>query len=354
MSDHSFFTRLLRHRWWWSLLLLIVLPISLRGAVKAWYSNSNQILDWLPEDFEATQQLVRFYGLFGTDEILMISWEGCTLEDPRVAPYRERLLAPVPTPAGPQPLFREVLTGPSIQKFFQSPPLSMSASEARERMRGWVVADDGHATSLIALVSPAGEANRAAAVAHVFSAASEIENLPQDSLHVAGPTIEGVSVDQASQERLLLLNLVSWATCLLIMLVCLRSLRATILVFLLALFNEQLSMALIHYTGSHLDSILLLTANLTFVLTISVGIHLVNYYRDALESGDPRTAVPRACRAAWKPTTLATLTTALGLVSLMVSEISRLRSSEAIRRQPSRWGCWSRCCTSRCISTSGR
>jgi predicted RND superfamily exporter protein len=325
MSDDGFVTRLLRHRWGWTLLMFIVLPISIRGAVLAWHAKENQVLDWLPDRFEATQQLTRFYGLFGSDEILMIGWEGCTFEDPRVSAYRERLLAPVPTLVGRQPLFREVLTGPRIQAFFESPPLSMKTQEARERMAGWVMSPDGQTTCLIALVSEAGAADRHAAVAHVFAVAAKIDGLDRGRLHVAGPTIEGVSIDQASEARLLELNLASFGICVLIMLVCLRSIRATVVIFLLALFNEQLSMALIHYAGSHLDSILLLTANLTFVLTISIGIHLVNYYRDALHDGPGKLAVQRACRAAWKPTVLATLTTALGLISLAVSEIKPIR-----------------------------
>jgi len=155
----------------------------------------------------------------------------------------------------------------------------------------------------------------------VFAAADRVAGLSSQAIHVAGPTIEGVAVDEASQSGLLALNLASFAICLAIMVVCLGSLRAALLVFLIALFNEQLSMALVHYTGCHLDSILLLTANLTFVVTVSIGIHLVNYYRDAMITGNLEDAVARACRAAWTPTFLATLTTALGLVSLTVSRI---------------------------------
>lgn len=325
MSKTPFLTRLLWFRWAWFLLLLVVLPISLRGAVKAWQSNRNEILDWLPDGFEATEQLARFVELFGSDEILMISWEGCTLDNGLIGTYRERLLAPVPTPNGSRPLFREVLTGPAVEEFFQSPPLSLSRAEAHERMAGWIVSADGRDTCLIALVSAVGAANRHAAVGHVFDTAQDMEGLSPERLHVAGPTIEGVSIDQASQAYLLELNLASYAVCMLIMVVCLRSVRAAAVVFLLALFNQQLSMALIHYTGSHMDSILLLTANLTFVLTISIGIHLVNYYRDALGSGGARDAVRRACHVAWKPTLLATVTTALGLISLTVSEVKPIK-----------------------------
>jgi len=317
----SLLERLLRYRWSLSLLLVVVLPFTLRGAINAWHSNSNEIADWLPDDFEATRQLQRFVSLFGSDELLMISWDGCTLDDSRIATFRERLLAPVATETGEVVYYREVFTGPAILESFRSPPLSMSEKDALDRMTGWIVSADGHTTCLVALVSEAGAFDRHAAVTHVFATADGIAGLSADKIHVAGPTIESVAVDQASQSNLLELNLASFAICLLIMVLSLRSLRAAMLVFLLALFNEQLSMALVYYTGSHFDSILLLAANLTFVLTVSVGMHLVNYYRDAMSHGAVDDAVMRACRAAWKPTLLATTTTALGLISLTVSQI---------------------------------
>jgi len=325
MSESGMLTRLLRLRWAWIALLILVLPISLFGAVAAFKGLYNDILDWLPARFESTQQLVRFASIFGSDEILMISWPGCTFEDDRIPEFREELLSPVDLGYGTYPLFRLVITGPEIREYFQSKPLSMTEEEATQRMGGWVASRDGQTTCMIALVSEAGGYNRRASVDHVFATADKVAGLSSDDIHVAGPTIEGVSIDEASGTNLLELNLASYAVCLVIMLICLRNVRATILVFLLALFNEQLCMALIHYTGSHMDSILLLSANLTFVLTIAVGIHLVNYYRDAIQKLPPKQALGDACHAAWKPTALATLTTALGLISLAVSDIKPIK-----------------------------
>jgi len=188
-------------------------------------------------------------------------------------------------------------------------------------MTGWVVSHDRRLTCIVALVSPAGEANRHAAVAHVRASADRVEGLSADSIHIAGSTLEGVAIDEASQSRLLTLNLASFTVCLLIMVACLKAFRAAIVVLMIALFNEQLSMALIHYCGTQMNSILLLTANLTFVITISICIHLVNYYREATHVCSPKEAPLRACQAALQPPLLATITTALGLISLTPSEI---------------------------------
>ena len=317
----AFLERLLKYRWTLSLLILAVFPFSMRGAVKAFQGISNRIVDWMPDEFQATQDYYRFFGLFGSDELLMISWDGCTLVDQRIDFLRDALLAPVETSEGQRPLFRQVITGPDVLDFYQSEPLAMDREEALERMGGWVVSQDHQLTCMIALISDPEKADRHAAVAHVLDSANRVPGLSSDSVHIAGPTMESVAIDRASQSRLLWLNFASFSICLLIMMVCLKAFRAAIVVLMIALFNEQLSMALIYYCGTQMNSILLLTANLTFVMTISICIHLVNYYRDALKASSPEKAPLRACQAALQPTMLATLTTALGLVSLTASQI---------------------------------
>jgi hypothetical protein len=233
--------RLLQYRWTLSLLFIAVLPVSIWGAVQAFRSISNRVVDWMPADFPATQEYYRFFGLFGSDELLMISWEDCRLDDPRIKPYRDALLAPAATPDGPRPLFREVITGPDVLASFQDKPLSMSREEALDRMTGWIVSPDHQQTCLIALVATTayGEADRHAAVEHVRAAADQVAGLSAELIHVAGPTIEGVAIDRASLARLLPLNVASFAVCMLIMAVCLRNLRAALVVLAIALLTPH-------------------------------------------------------------------------------------------------------------------
>ena len=217
--------------------------------------------------------------------------------------------------------FRYVVSGRESLEFYLSEPLELSRDEALERMQGWILSEDGETTCLTALVSTAGANDRRAAVAFARQAAEEVEGLEPSAIRMAGPTIEGVAIDDASQQGLLQLNGYSFAICFGILAICLKHFRAALLVFSLALFNEQLSLALIHWLGTDLDSILLLAVNLTFVLSISVGVHLVNYYRDALNETEEQEAPGEALRVALWPTCIATATTGLGLVSLGISDV---------------------------------
>jgi predicted RND superfamily exporter protein len=312
-----FLNNLLKFRWPLVIALFAILPWSLQAAWTSWLSNSNNVEDWVPAD----EQLTQFVKLFGSDELLMISWEGCTLEDDRIAEYARELTTPV---GDQEAYYRDVITGPKILDFYMAEPLQITRQEALDRMRGWMVSADGKTTCLVALVSKAGAADRQQAVQYARLASTRVAGLAPEELRMAGPTIEGVAIDNASKSGLLELNLLSYAVCLTIMMLCLRSIRAALLVFLLALFNEHMSLALIHWWGAQLDSILLLTANLTFVLTIAIGIHLVNYYRDALATLSSVEAPVHALYVALRPTLVATATTALGLASLSINEVRPL------------------------------
>ena len=62
----------------------IAVPFIMFGAKQAWDSNANRVEDWLPAGFSETQKLYWFSEHFGSDELLMVSWPGCNLDDTRL------------------------------------------------------------------------------------------------------------------------------------------------------------------------------------------------------------------------------------------------------------------------------
>ena len=114
---------LLRYRRLVFIALAMALPFVLYGAQQARRSNSNRVEDWLPEHLEETQRLYWFADRFGSDELLMISWEGCRLDDPRLPQLAQRLRAPTSDDAAP--VFRAVITGPDALARLTAPPLEL-------------------------------------------------------------------------------------------------------------------------------------------------------------------------------------------------------------------------------------
>ncbi|PQO38095.1 efflux RND transporter permease subunit [Blastopirellula marina] len=310
-----------RYGWFILAFFLAITPVVMYGTKGAWDGIKNRVEDWLPESFEETKRLIWFHERFGTDELLMISWNGCTLDDPRVSKYKDQLQTPDASESEPITWFREVITGQEALASMTSDPLNLPREVAIERLKGWLVGPDQEQTCVIAIVSEQGENNRAGAVEFAYDAAKLVDGLGRDDLVVAGTTRDGVAIDQASKSSLDMLNLGSFAVCIVIMGIGFRSLRATLMVFVLAIFCEQLSMAVMYYSGQQMDSVLTLVANLTYVLSISSGVHLVNYYRESLVERSPYESVGWALRSALVPCLLSAGTTAVGMMSLAISNI---------------------------------
>ena len=137
--------------------------------------------------------------------------------------------------------------------------------------------------------------------------------------------IDNVSVDRASTASLntygvpaalVILALTWWS---------LRSLPYAILVFLVALSCVGLSFTFLYAWGDRMNPVLIVMPLLVLTLGVSGGIHLVNYLVEALESGPRRGVAARAIALGWLPCSLSAGTTAVGLMSLIVSELEPIR-----------------------------
>jgi len=304
-----------------------LLPLLLYGALGAFKSNTNNILDWLPESFEETQRLFKFVGRFGSDEILVISWRGCTLDDDRLDQVAAELVKPAgETPDGqPFQWFRKVFTGRETLAELTAEPLELSRKEAVRRMRGWLVGPDGESTCALALISWEGAMNRAAAIRFVREVL-ESAGVPWQEAHLGGPTANAVAIDEASITGIAPMALGSALLGLVVAWRCLKSMRLVAIIMLSAVLAWSASLSLVYLSGTNMDAVLLMMPALVFVLTVSGAVHLTNYHTDAVaELGTGDQALMTTLGRGWLPCVLASLTTAFGLGSLLASELIPVR-----------------------------
>jgi predicted RND superfamily exporter protein len=306
-------------------MLCILVPLVLYGAMQSWTRTENRVEDWIPQSFEETKLLGRFNKLFGYDEILMITWEGCTLESAELDEFRDKLLSPVQRGDEEVVYYRKVITGRDVYEQLRDEPLNLTKKAAIERMSHWLISTDGETTCLIALISDDGSKYRRDAVEYVWKAATEIEGLDASAIHVAGSTMDSVAIDNASKADLIRLNMYSYSLCIIISLICMHNLQATFVVFVLAIFNQYICLALIYYSGIPFDSVLMLAVNLTLVLSISFGMYIVSYYRQAVSILPPQLAINCALRDTIGPTFIAVMTTVVALFSFTGSEMIPIR-----------------------------
>ncbi len=301
----------------------LLLPILGWGAWQAVQPHSNRVIDWLPKKFAATQQLFWYFDRFGSDEILAISWPGCTLDTPSVGEFAKLLLADNPVPGRSQSFFRESIDGRSVFQQLTSSPLNFRAEEAHRRMQGWILGPDNKTTCIVARIRENEDRtySRMAAYAYVESIAQQL-GISRSQLHLAGPTADSVHVDLANESNMTVLRIATAALTLLLAWLSLRDLRQVAVVTLTSNYAVVASLAAIHLLGYQMDAILLTLPPLVLVLTTSGAIHLCHYFNHESRNGSAIDATQRAMAAGWIPCCLAGLTTMAGLASMAVSGLS--------------------------------
>jgi uncharacterized protein len=304
-------------------LATVIYPLVLWGAWQAWENSHTRVLDWLPEKFAETRELFEFVRRFGADDMVVVGWESANLQNEQVIQMADRLRGVDTAGGATQPYFDQVLSGPDIFAALTGPPLNLTDRQARMRMNGWMLGA-GDRTAVMARPSEFGLADRHRSVRFVRQVAGDVTGLAEAEIHIAGPTVDSVYIDELNKQSLLQLNGLSLSVCLLVLLACVRRILPAVVIFSIAIYMQQLAMAVIHYTGGHMDSVVMMTANLTMVLSVSASVHLYGYYH-----GLPRDTERRAYKAfreAFTPTALAAITTGIGLFSLLVSDLTPIFS----------------------------
>jgi len=304
------------------LFVLACYPVIAMGARGAWLRNQNRVEDWLPRNFPETRSLQQFFERFGSDEFLIVSWDGCTLSDPRCKRLAE-LLTSAP-PGSESTYFQRAVTGDDLLSAIQQGQPKKSKESLKPRIEGLFLGQDGEQTCVVASASAAGFANRKGAVAWARDAAVQATSMPESEIHIAGSMVDSVAVDEASSRYLAELNFLSMVVCFSILYLSIRNLWMVAILFLGAVVNLQLALAIMYYSHGRIDAVLLLVANLSFVLTLSAGLHYLGYFQEATRAGTPSRSIG-ALRDAWKPSLLAAVTTAIGFISLCTSEIVPIR-----------------------------
>lgn len=335
-----------------SVYIVLLLPVIVYGAVHALQSSNNSPIDWVDSSFSERRHYDEFVELFGPGDTVIASWPGCVRTDQRLDKL-VRILRESKTfrTADGEPLIHQVVSGrETLLEMIGEKATASDESAAAEttesdavvsepvekrprftpelalqRLQGILIGKDGLTTCIIITLNRAGLIQRATVVEDIRRAIRVCCKVPDNRIHLAGPVIDGFTVDQASHRSL---TRFAGPSSVLIFLICwwsLGSLLSGAVVFLTAAFCQAALLAVIFYTGQTLSALLIILPPLVQVLTVSGGIHLMNYYHNALEYLPPREAAIDAFRKGWLPSMLSLGTTAMGTASLMVSGLEPIR-----------------------------
>jgi predicted RND superfamily exporter protein len=340
-----------RNSVWILAILIFLLPMVVVGAIKAKGNNRNDVKGWLPLEYPETQTYRFFRQNFQGEEFILVSWDGCTMADPRLELLAQKLLPPPEEASriGRTLYFKAVQTGPRAVGRMTEPPLNLDREVAIERLTGAIVgpapAESGSAgdpgagdrgtggadldarhTCLVLTLSDAARANLHGAIDCIRDIATGECGIPESALHMGGPPVDNVSIDRAGQASVTILFGLSLVVGFIVSWWSLKSKALVGMVLASGVYSMFASLAVVWYSGYPVDAILLTMPSLVYVATTSGAIHLANYYRDQLaETGVREGAAGHAVHHALLPLTLATGTTAVGLATLAVSELVPIR-----------------------------
>ncbi|MCR9234379.1 efflux RND transporter permease subunit [Gimesia chilikensis] len=184
-------------------------------------------------------------------------------------------------------------------------------------------------------LSDTGDADHASAVAAIKTAAVDA-GIPAENLHMGGRPVAGAALNRMVKES-------SWNTAyplwqfhkrsvtlfsgligIALAFLMLRSVRLACLVLLVSYYTTFVAVSIIPMTGGTMNMVLVVMPTLLTVLTLSGSIHVANYWKHAAHV-DMKTAVVKAVEMARAPCMMASLTTAIGLASLLTSPLSPVR-----------------------------
>ncbi len=303
--------------------MLLLLPFVVYGAVRALGVFSNDVKQWLPQGFEESVRYEWFVDSFGLDEMAVVSWDGCTKEDPRLAKLARDLAGAVAEDG--KPVFSKIITGPEILQSIID--LGWDPEVAFKRCAGLFIGPDGRTTCLLAVPEQRLVKNRGSVINSLTAIATGSIGLDSKELRMGGPTMDGAAIDRESK---LALRQFLWMTLVVVFGLTWyrkRSFRLAGIIMAVSGYCAGLSLAILYYCGGSMNLTMIMLPTLVLILGVSSSIHMVNYFLKAVATGgridseNGMSAGLRALRSGGFPVFLASATTAIGMGSLALSRI---------------------------------
>lgn len=296
-------------------VMAALFPVVLYGAYRALWSMNDDAVSWTGSNLDSRRRLEWFDAHFAASDSILVSWDGCTLDDARLDRFAESL------EQRRHAWLKRVVTGRQTLTELTAPPYGRQRAEAIAQLRDVMIGPDGKTTCAVVILTDRARNNGRDVLGAIRATAHDVCGIPEESLHLAGNLVETATISVASLETLKWLSLPSALLVLLVAWPFLRSLRLAVLVLATASFCQCAGLALVYFSGGQMNGMLAVMPILVLVIFVSGSVHLINYYRDALPHLGAAEAPLHAVRVGWLPCTMAIGTTALGIASLAFGHV---------------------------------
>jgi len=287
-------------------LVVITTPFFFIQAQKL--PNNNDIETWLPKHSVVRSTYERFKRDFGVEEAILIGMENRELDDPLVDAVCGRL--------DRLPGLRKCWSPKRLIKIMQE--MGVPEEEARQRLTGLALGDNGRMIGLVAVLSEQGLKDRKGTVAAIHQELDYCQ-LRGKEICLAGAPVVVTQLDklggQAENRKYFHITLVF---CLALLYYWIRNWRLTLAILGLTIWAIHVTLTILYYLGGEMNFILGALSVMVMIFTLEASIHVVHYYASSMDKKDP---LAEMLRLSWKPCAMSMITTAVGLFSVSVSSI---------------------------------
>ncbi|MCA9081178.1 MAG: MMPL family transporter [Planctomycetaceae bacterium] len=273
---------------------------------------NNDIETWLPMESQVRTEYEWFKDQFGAEEVILVGVPN-SLAD---ASLIEALAGRLERLSG----VRQVWTPDRLGTLMAD--LGVPDDVIDSRLTGLAISRDRHMVGVVALLSDSGLANRAGTVGEVREVLAYCQLLDDGILLTGAPVVVAELNFLGGVEQNRAFFVINMLISFVLLYATTRDWKLASSILLITLFAIELTQATLKLVGGEMNFILAALPVMVMVFTLAIAVHFVHYYQSMLGELDPLGA---AMRRAWKPCVLATLTTTIGLLSLMISDIAPVR-----------------------------
>lgn len=289
-----------------AIVVLLALPILSKEADSL--PTNNDIETWLPVQSEVREEYEEFKELFGGEEAILIGIPNHIAEPQLVEAIASRIEA-----------LEGVRSCWTPKRFIAvMGELGVSEETATRRLTGLVISRDQQTIGLVAQLSEEGLGSREQTVHEVREVLKYSQLSDEDILLSGAPVIVAELNQLGSRENSQLLFYATLLICFGLLINSTRHWRLASSILLITIFSIQCSLCAVKWLSGEMNFILSALPVMVMVFTMANAIHFLHYYQSCAKQKDRLGA---ALSKAWRPCFLATFTTAIGLLSLMVSDI---------------------------------
>ncbi len=310
-------------------LMLLTAPLVIWGTLEGLHRLNDDAISWTASDLDAKQDLDWFTDIFGSQNAVLVSWPGATLDDPRLERFARsvrKIINGDNESGNAGRFFREVITGPEVYRELTSEPLNFSHNETVGRLQGTFIGPDGQTTCVVIVLSDEANLEARGVLSTIRQLAQEQCGVGPQQLRMVGYLVETATLDNDALNTLYWLSLPSSLIAILIAWPCLRSFPLALLVWISASYCQCLSLSMVYFYSGEMNGMMTILPILLLVIFVSSAVHMINYYQDALEKVGEVAAPTRAFAVGWFPCSLAVITSAIGMGSLVLGSMAPVRS----------------------------